>query len=135
MYKNKTVAVVILCYNEEMQISDVIASIPLYIDRIIVVDDASTDNTFSVANSIKLKNNKVTILSHDKNQGCGGALATGYKYVRDNNIDIAVRMDGDGQMLSRDLELITLKEIDFFQVRRTKKYLKYDILAIQSYLY
>jgi glycosyltransferase involved in cell wall biosynthesis len=106
MYKNKTVAVVILCYNEEMQISDVIASIPLYIDRIIVVDDASTDNTFSVANSIKLKNNKVTILSHDKNQGCGGALATGYKYVRDNNIDIAVRMDGDGQMLSRDLELI-----------------------------
>jgi glycosyltransferase involved in cell wall biosynthesis len=37
------------------------------------------------------------------NQGCGGALSTGYKWARDNEFDIAVRMDGDGQMAPEDL--------------------------------
>lgn len=106
MYKDKKIAVVILCYNEEKQVADVVKNIPPFVDNIIIIDDASTDNTFNVLKKINQTNNKVKIFRHDKNQGCGGALSTGYKYVRDNNIDVAVRMDGDGQMLSRDLEAI-----------------------------
>jgi glycosyltransferase involved in cell wall biosynthesis len=43
------------------------------------------------------------LLRHDENEGCGGALATGYIWARDNGMDIAVRMDGDGQMCPDDL--------------------------------
>ena len=37
------------------------------------------------------------------NQGVGTAIASGYKWARDNRVDIAAVMDGDGQMLSKDL--------------------------------
>jgi len=46
---------------------------------------------------------KIVLIKHTINQGCGGALATGYKWARDNDFDLAVRMDGDGQMNPADL--------------------------------
>lgn len=106
MYKNQKIAVIVLCYNEETQISGVIQDIPPFIDKIVVVDDASEDKTVKVVSDLKANDNKIELLRHKKNQGCGGALATGYKFARDNGFDVAVRMDGDGQMLSRDLESI-----------------------------
>ncbi len=49
MIKNKTIAVVVPCYNESSQISMVIESMPSFVDRIIIIDDSSTDNTIEVA--------------------------------------------------------------------------------------
>ena len=51
MLNNKTVAVVVPAYNEEKQIGLVIETIPEFVDRIIVVSDASTDGTGSVVRS------------------------------------------------------------------------------------
>lgn len=48
MLKNKTVAVVVPCYNEEKQIGMVIESMPDFVDRIIIVNDNSPDNTAKV---------------------------------------------------------------------------------------
>jgi glycosyltransferase involved in cell wall biosynthesis len=45
----------------------------------------------------------VVLIDLNVNQGCGGALASGYHWARRNNCDIAVRMDGDGQMHPREL--------------------------------
>ncbi len=45
---DKTIAVVVKAYNEEQQISMVIDNIPDYVDRIIVVNDGSTDGTADV---------------------------------------------------------------------------------------
>ena len=45
MYKNKIIAVVIPAYNEENLIGRVIETIPRFVDKIIVVDDASIDKT------------------------------------------------------------------------------------------
>ena len=42
-------------------------------------------------------------IEHEINAGCGGALASGYLWARDNHCDIAVRMDGDGQMDPEEL--------------------------------
>ena len=45
MYKEKTVCVVVPCYNEETQVEQVIKTMPEYVDQVIVVDDMSSDGT------------------------------------------------------------------------------------------
>ena len=48
MLQNKTVAVVIPAYNEESQIEQVLASMPDFVDRMVVVNDLSSDGTAGV---------------------------------------------------------------------------------------
>jgi len=106
MYKNKTIAVVVPAYNEEKQIEKVLITIPKYVDKVIVIDDCSKDNTKSIVKKIEKKNDKVILISHKKNRGVGGAIITGYKWSIDNKIDIAAVMAGDGQMDPSELPSI-----------------------------
>ena len=103
MYRNKSICVVVPAYNEETQISRVIETMPDYVDQIIIVDDVSTDETVKVIERHRQENEKIVLIKHERNQGCGGALATGYKWAKDNAFDVVVRMDGDGQMDLDDL--------------------------------
>ena len=104
MYKDKAVCVVIPAFNEALQIRSVIDSIPAYVDAIVVVDDASTDGTSKAVAQEQKQNSRLFLLRHELNQGCGGALVTGYYWAQENEYDIIVRMDGDGQMNPEDLE-------------------------------
>ena len=106
MYKENKIAVVIPCYNEETQIATVVNTMPEYIDQMVIVDDKSKDSTVEIINQLKKHEKKIVLLCHEKNQGVGGAIATGYKWARDNNIDVAVVMAGDGQMHPDDLPAI-----------------------------
>lgn len=102
MYREARIGVVVPCYNEESQVVPrVIKTMPDYVDMIVVVDDCSQDNT--VAEVLRYKkehdpHGRIVLLRHEKNQGVGGAISTGYQWCRDNTIDIAVVMAGDGQM-------------------------------------
>ena len=99
MYKKHTISVVVPAYKEETQIGKVIETMPDYVDKIIIIDDKSPDKTSEVVQSyIDKGNKKVVLIRHEKNQGVGGAIATGYKWARDNDMDAAVVMAGDGQM-------------------------------------
>lgn len=105
MYRDKTVGVVVPCYNEESQIKDVIETMPDYVDSIVIVDDQSKDGTVAVIQEYSLlENSRVVLIEHTQNQGVGGAIASGYKWMRDNNIDMAAVMAGDGQMNPDDLQ-------------------------------
>jgi glycosyltransferase involved in cell wall biosynthesis len=75
MYKEKTIAVVVPCYNEETQIGGVITTMPAIVDKVIVVNDKSTDNTLQVIQSMVHEGGKVVLVEHEKNQGVGGAIA------------------------------------------------------------
>ncbi len=103
MYKEKKICVIVPAYNEASQIGKVIETMPEFVDRIVVVDDNSIDNTAEVIKSYQKSDPRVLLIRHKENQGCGGALASGLKWARDNDDDIAVRMDGDGQMNPADL--------------------------------
>jgi len=122
MYKGKYVSVVIPCYNEEKQISRVIETIPAFIDKIVVIDDNSNDKTLEVLKKLKESNDKIIIIEHKKNQGVGSSMASGYKWSRDNNIDLAVRMDGDGQMdpahITALLDPVASGEVDYTKTNR-----------------
>ena len=88
MYKNKKIAVVVPAYNEEILIESVIASMADYIDKIYVVDDASTDNTQQIICDLASQNRKVVLIRHRVNMGVGAAIASGYRRALEDNIDI-----------------------------------------------
>jgi glycosyltransferase involved in cell wall biosynthesis len=53
LYKNTVISVVVPAYNEERFIGQVLSTMPELVDRIVTVDDCSSDNTFGVASSSK----------------------------------------------------------------------------------
>ena len=103
MYLKKTIAVVVPAYNEEKLINQTLNSIPALVDKIIVVNDASTDITAQIVKKRAKEDHRISFLEHEANQGVGGAIATGYKKARDLKIDVTVVMAGDAQMDPRDL--------------------------------
>jgi len=106
MYKSKNISVVVPAYNEEKQIENVILTMPKFVDRIVIVDDKSTDKTVQIVSKLIKKNRKIILIQHKKNEGVGGAIASGYKWCKNNNTDVSVVMAGDGQMLPKDLKTI-----------------------------
>jgi glycosyltransferase involved in cell wall biosynthesis len=85
---------VVPAWNEEGAIGHVVDEIRAFdpTATIVVVDDASTDETAGVAEA-----HGATVLRLPFNVGIGGAVQTGFRYARDEGYDVAVRLDGDGQ--------------------------------------
>lgn len=92
------IAVVIPCYRVEHEISTVLASLPRYIKRIIVVDDASPDGTAEIVAGLAKKDRRIILIRHMTNQGVGGAMRTGFQKALELGSQIVVKIDGDGQM-------------------------------------
>ena len=103
MYHNKRIGVVVPAYNEEKLIAYTVNGIPDYVDHIVVVNDVSKDRTAEILEDLARKNESLVVIHHEENQGVGGAIASGYKWCRDNEVDVAVVMAGDGQMDPNDL--------------------------------
>ena len=107
MYRNKRVSAVIPAYNEETQIARVIDTMPAFVDCIVIINDCSKDCTSQVVRDHPLySTSRIHLIDHRLNEGVGGAIASGYKWSRDNGFDIAVVMAGDGQMDPADLPAI-----------------------------
>jgi glycosyltransferase involved in cell wall biosynthesis len=101
MFRALRVAVVIPAYNEQRAIARTVDTVPGFIDHVLVVDDASTDDTAAVATALCTV--RIELLRHSANRGVGSAIATGYRRVLALGADVAVVMAGDGQMDPDDL--------------------------------
>jgi glycosyltransferase involved in cell wall biosynthesis len=88
------IAAVVPAYNEAAAIGRVVEEIRAFDPAIdvVVVDDASRDETAAVAQS-----HGATVLRLPFNVGIGGAVQTGLRYALAEGYDTAVRLDGDGQ--------------------------------------
>ncbi|WP_246540164.1 glycosyltransferase family 2 protein [sulfur-oxidizing endosymbiont of Gigantopelta aegis] len=106
MYKHNKISIVIPCYKEEKLLGQVIEGLPDFVDTIIVVDDNSPDNTYEVAQNYALKDSRILVIQHKKNEGVGGAISTGYKKSLQLDAHIAVVMAGDAQMDPEELPLL-----------------------------
>ncbi|HZV02364.1 MAG TPA: glycosyltransferase family 2 protein, partial [Planctomycetota bacterium] len=107
MLRGKTIGVVVPAYNVEHLILRVIDTMPAFVDRIIVVDDASKDRTATVTQErIDAGNTRVVLVRHPQNRGVGAAIGTGYIWARDHGVDVTAVMAGDGQMDPNDLERV-----------------------------
>lgn len=92
------ILIIIPAYNEDANIVSVCCSIyefnkktDIHADYV-VINDGSKDNTGNIC-----KQNKIPCIDLISNLGIGGAVQTGYLYAYNNNYDIAVQFDGDGQ--------------------------------------
>jgi glycosyltransferase involved in cell wall biosynthesis len=72
----------------------------------VVIDDASDDQTVNLVKSEMKISKKLHLIEHPDNQGVGGAIASGYKWARDKEMDVTAVMAGDGQMDPDDLDKI-----------------------------
>ena len=68
MYKDNKISVVVTAYNEEKLISKTVDSVPDFVEKIIVVNDASTDKTRQIVEEIMKHNSKVVLINHKLNQ-------------------------------------------------------------------
>ncbi len=93
--------VVIPVFNEEKSIEKVIKSVYPFCDKLIVVDDCSTDTTLKILKS--QKNDKLIILENNKNLGIGGASKIGFRKAFSLGAKYIVKFDGDGQHLAEDI--------------------------------
>ena len=107
MYRDKRIALVIPAYNEERLIRPTLEAVPAAIDRIVVVDDASTDSMPAVVRDCMTRDPRIEMIRHERNTGPGAGIITGYKRVLADGCDIAVVCGGDEQMpLEQATELI-----------------------------
>jgi glycosyltransferase involved in cell wall biosynthesis len=120
MLKGKRVAVVVPAYNEERLVAETITGIPPFVDRIYVVDDASSDGTAEAARA--LRDPQVEVIVHERNEGVGAAIVTGYKRALEEGIDVTCVMAGDNQMDPEELEALALPvargEVDYHKANR-----------------
>ena len=92
------VLMIIPAYNEELNIQNTVNKIVKYNKKssnnidYIIINDGSKDNTKEIC-----INNNYNVINLIHNLGIGGAVQTGYKYALENNYDVAIQFDGDGQ--------------------------------------
>src|SRR5262245_6967707 len=106
MFENRRVAVVVPAYNEEKLIDRVLDTMPVFVDRIIVVDDASTDGTADALAAAQVRmGGRLRVIHHGRNGGVGAAIITGYRLALEEaqGNDLVVVMAGDAQMDPGDL--------------------------------
>lgn len=96
MYRGKSVGVVVPAYNEEALIGRVIETMPGYVDRVYVVDDASTDGT--AKRVLACSDPRLFFIHHSENRGVGAAIATGYRCALQEGVELIAVMAGDNQM-------------------------------------
>jgi glycosyltransferase involved in cell wall biosynthesis len=97
-FQKYNIAAVIPCYWVDKEIAQVIAGLPQYLKHIIVVDDASPDRTADIVTRVAKTDPRIVFIKHDRNQGVGGAMKTGFQKALELGAQIIVKIDGDGQM-------------------------------------
>ncbi|QLG29792.1 glycosyltransferase family 2 protein (plasmid) [Halorarum halophilum] len=137
MYRGHTVGVAIPAYNEEGFVGRTLERVPSFVDRVYVVDDASTDGTWAEITETAERLNeaydppddgpnrfskRVVPIQHEENRGVGGAIKTGYQRAREEEIDVTTVMGGDDQMepemLDRLLDPIVEGRADYTKGNR-----------------
>jgi glycosyltransferase involved in cell wall biosynthesis len=97
MLNGKKIAVVLPAYNASETLARTVGEIDrTVIDDVLIVDDASTDDTVAVATALGLKP-----IVHDKNRGYGGNQKTCYSTALDHGADVVVMLHPDYQYSPR----------------------------------
>jgi dolichol-phosphate mannosyltransferase len=93
-----SIAVVIPCFRVSSTLDKVLISIGAEVDFVIVVDDLCPEGSGKIAEKRAKHDQRIHVIYHERNQGVGGAVVSGYKRALALGAEIVVKVDGDGQM-------------------------------------
>jgi len=99
--KDKATLAVIPCYNEEATIGSVVLKVKNYVDKVLVIDDGSIDDTAKIAIAAGAH-----VILHKKNRGKSFAIKTGFRHALNKGFDYVVTIDGDGQHNADEIPVI-----------------------------
>jgi len=85
-------------YNEETAIGSVILKTKQYADKVVVIDDGSTDDTVTIAQLAGAE-----IVRHERNKGYGAAIQSCFNVAKAENADVMVILDADGQHYAEEI--------------------------------
>jgi glycosyltransferase involved in cell wall biosynthesis len=85
-------------FNEGNGIRKVVAEISQFVDKVVVCDDGSNDNTKQEAESAG-----AYVIRHQKNKGKGAAMKSLFEFAKTTNTDVIVTIDADGQFLPNEI--------------------------------
>jgi glycosyltransferase involved in cell wall biosynthesis len=97
-FSTNGIVTVIPAYRVQDTIASVLKDLPAYIEHIIVVDDASPDSSANLVTTAAQQDSRIVLVRHEKNQGVGGAMVSGFRKALELGARIIVKLDGDGQM-------------------------------------
>src|ERR671930_927978 len=120
MLEGKRVAVVVPAHDEERLVVETLKGIPALVDRVYVVDDASSDRTAEEAGGNG--DARVEVIRHDRNRGVGAAIVTGYRRALEDDVDVTCVMAADNQMdpheLAAPVEPVARGEVEYAKANR-----------------
>jgi glycosyltransferase involved in cell wall biosynthesis len=138
MIGGKTVAVVVPAHDEEALIGETLAGIPDFVDRVVVVDDASRDATAERTLAAATRDARIELVSHTTNAGVGAAIVTGYKRALAERIDVTAVMAGDNQMDPAELAAIAgpvaAGDVDYAKANRLITGRAWELIPRSRYL-
>jgi len=125
MYRDNKIGLILPSYNERKLVGPTLEAAPDFVDRIYVVDDASTDNMDEIVKEYMKNDERIVLIQHEMNTGPGGAVISGYKGALKDDCDISVVAAGDNQMpfdeMPRLLDPIINGEADYIKGNRFMK--------------
>lgn len=110
MFLGHTVMAVIPCHDEARFVARTVEALPGWLDRIIVVDDASSDGTADVARGMDHPRMEVVVLP--RNVGVGGAVVRGYRQALAAGAELVVVTNGDAQMSGHEVPDLLLPLVE-----------------------
>jgi len=106
MIDGAMIAVVVPARDEALWIGEVVATMPPFVDLVVVVDDGSTDATARRARQAAAAVAELVVLSKPRSEGVGAALVAGYVHAAAQGAAVVAVMAGDGQMDPADLRAV-----------------------------
>jgi glycosyltransferase involved in cell wall biosynthesis len=136
--EGKSVAVVVPAHDEEALLPETLAGIPGFVDRVYVVDDASTDATRARAEEASARDPRVELIRHERNRGVGAAIVSGYKRAIEQQIDVTCVMAADNQMDPTELQMlvepVARGELDYAKTNRLVSGEAWELIPRARYL-
>jgi glycosyltransferase involved in cell wall biosynthesis len=136
--EGKGLAVVVPAHNEETLLQETLAGIPAFVDRIYVVDDASSDATEERGREAAAADARVELIRHEKNRGVGAAIVTGYKRAIEERMDVTCVMAADNQMDPAELVTIVMPvargEVEYSKANRLFTGQAWELIPKHRYL-
>src|SRR3954447_6919058 len=97
MYRGVRVGVSIPAYNEEKLIGKTVATMPDFVDCIVITNDGSKDRTLEVLTELADNDKRVVVLDNDRNRGVGYTVIRGLKENVEQGMDLIAVMAADAQ--------------------------------------